>query len=313
MKAVFLDAKTLGDDIDLSPIEKVCDPEVFETTTKEQLHSRIEGANIIITNKVVIDNEALDHAKALKLICVAATGMNNIDLQSAKERGITVKNVKGYSTESVAQHTFAMLFYLLHQLRYYDTYVKEGGWSKSDIFTHIQKPFWEIAVKRWGIIGLGAIGKAVAKIATAFGANVVYHSTSGNNLDAPYTHLPLERLLSTCDIVSIHAPLNAHTQNLIDKEKLALLKKGAILLNLGRGGIVNESALAQAIDTQEIYAALDVTEREPTESHSALLSLSHPERLLITPHIAWTSIEARKALVGTIAGHIQSFLSQTRP
>nr|WP_297889231.1 NAD(P)-dependent oxidoreductase [Sulfurihydrogenibium sp.] len=222
---------------------------------------------------------------------------------------MAVTNVAGYSTNSVVQHTFGMLFYLLEHLRYYDEYVKSGGYAKSPIFTHIGKPFWEIYGKTWGIIGLGTIGKKVAQIAESFGCDVIYYSTSGKNTAQKYPHKALDELLSISDIVSIHAPLNEYTKNLITYEKLKLMKKTAILLNLGRGGIVNEEDLAKALDEGLIAAAgLDVLEKEPMNLDNPLLQIKNKDRLLITPHIAWTSIEARQTLVKEIYLNIDAFI-----
>jgi len=309
VRIVVLDGKTLGD-VDFSIFERFGSVEVYPTTGPEETVERIREADIVVTNKVVIGRREIDAAPHLQLICVAATGMNNIDLDYAVQRGIVVKNVAGYSTESVVQHTFAMAFYLIEHLRYYDDYVKGGEWSRSGLFTSIDRPFFEIFGKRWGIIGMGAIGKRVAQVATAFGCDVVYHSTTGANLHQPYPHLGLDALLCTSDIISIHAPLTERTRNLIGAPQLARLREGAVLLNLGRGGIINESDLAKAIDGKEIYVGLDVTEREPLPSDSPLLKVRHPERLLITPHIGWTSIEARERLIAGIIDNIEEFLEE---
>lgn len=309
MKLAILDAATLGNDIDLSIFNDFGFVEIYQTTSKDEVIDRVKDKTIIITNKVVINKEVMDNAPYLKLICVAATGYNNIDIEYAKQKGIAVTNVAGYSTNSVVQHTFAMLFYLLENLKYYDAYVKSGLYSKSPIFTHLDKPFWEIIGKVWGIIGLGTIGKKVAEVAKSFGCDVVYYSTSGKNLNNNYTHKALDELLSISDIVSIHAPLNQYTKNLIDYEKIKLMKKTAILLNLGRGGIINETDLAKALDDGLIAAAgLDVLEKEPIDENNPLLSIKNKDRLLITPHIAWTSIEARNKLVKEIYINIESFL-----
>ena len=310
MRIVILDAKTLGDDIDLSVFEQFGDVEVYPTTAPSELFERIQFADIIITNKVVIDKEAINTARNLKLICVAATGYNNVDVLYAREKGIAVTNVAGYSTESVVQTTFGMLFYLLMHLRYYDDYVKSSNYSHSDIFTHIGRPFWEINGKRWGIIGLGTIGRRVAQVAESFGCYVIYYSTSGIEREEKYLRYPLDELLKTSDIVSIHAPLNEKTKNLITIKELGLMKKDAILLNLGRGGIVNEKDLAIALDSNMISAAgLDVLEKEPINPDNPLLKIKNKEKLLITPHIAWTSIEARKRLVSEIVENIRAFLN----
>ena len=309
MKIAILDAKTLGDEIDLSIFKKFGEVEIYDITPPEKRIERIKDKDIVITNKVVIDKEVIDNAPDLKLVCVAATGTNNVDLEYAKKKGIAVTNVAGYSTNSVVQHTFAMLFYLLENLKYYDEYVKSSNYSKSPIFTHIGKPFWEIAGRRWGIIGLGTIGRKVGKVAREFGCEVVYYSTSGVKREEEFVQVDLDTLLSTSDIVSIHAPLNEKTKNLITYEKIKLMKMNSILLNLGRGGIVNESDLAKALDDDLIYAAgLDVLEKEPIDSENPLLKIKNKDRLLITPHIAWTSFEARERLVNEIVRNIEAFL-----
>ena len=308
MKLVILDAVTLGQDVDLSVFERFGEVHSYQKTAPDETAQRCREADIVITNKVVIDRRVMDACESLRLICVAATGMNNVDLAYAEQKGITVKNVAGYSTHSVVQHTFAMLFYLLEKLPFYDHYVQSGAWSDSGIFTSLAHPFWEVRGKRWGIVGLGTIGRAVADVAKAFGAEVCYTSTSGQNHVPDYPELPLPELLERCDIVSIHAPLNEKTANLIDKAALLRMKEGAILLNLGRGGIVDEAALAEVLSEKEIYAGLDVTEKEPLPADSPLFKAFETGRLLVTPHIAWTSIEARKKLLAGIVHNIESFL-----
>ena len=308
MKIVLLDQKTLGDDLALDSLLPLGELITHGTTSYEETQERIEEADIIITNKVVLDKQLMQGASNLKLICVAATGMNNIDLESAKELGIEVKNVAGYSTTSVVQHTFAMMFYLLQKLEYYNQQVKSKAWSNSGLFTDISKPFSELSGKTWGIIGLGTIGKEVAKVAESFGMKIHYHSTSGKNLINDYHHSDIETLLGECDIISIHCPLNEKTQNLINSSNLKHLKEEAILLNLGRGGIINEADLAEALNSQNIYVGLDVVSKEPIEAENSLLSLTKHDKLLITPHIAWASIEARKKLLEGIISNIQSFL-----
>lgn len=310
MKIAILDALTLGTDVNLEIFRDFGYVEIYETTnSKQETIERVKDKTVIITNKVIIDKEVMDNAPYLKLVCVAATGYNNVDVDYAKKRKIAITNVAGYSTNSVVQHTFAMLFYLLEHLKYYDEYVKSGEYAKSPIFTNIDKPFWEISGKVWGIIGLGTIGKKVAQVAESFGCDVVYYSTSGKNFHPNYTHKGLDELLSMSDIVSIHAPLNQNTKNLITYDKLKLMKSSAILLNLGRGGIVDESDLAKALDEGLIAAAgLDVLLKEPIDPNNPLLKIKNKERLLITPHIAWTSIEARNKLVKEIYLNIESFL-----
>ncbi len=309
MNICILDAKTLGDDVDLSIFNKFGNVAVYKTTAPDETLERVKDMDIVISNKVLMNEKSLANADRLKLICIAATGTNNVDLEYTKSRGIAVTNVSGYSTNSVVQHTFAMLFYLLEQLSYYDSFVKSGEYAKNDIFTNISRPFWEIKGKTWGIIGLGTIGKAVASIASTFGCKVIYYSTSGRNNSPDYPQVELDELLKTSDIVSIHAPLNDKTRNLITYEKLKLMKNTGILLNLGRGFIVNEAGLARALDEGLILgAALDVLENEPIKENNPLLKIKNPDRLLITPHIAWASVEARKKLVYEIYLNIEAFL-----
>ena len=311
MKIVILDSSTYGKEINLDVFNSFGTVTSYETTSTEQTNERIYEADIVITNKVVINEALMKNAQKLKLICVGATGMNNIDLNFAKEKNIVVKNVAGYSTHSVVQHTFSMVLYLASHSRYYDEYVKSDAWSKSKIFTHIGRSFFEIKDKTWGIIGLGSIGKEVAGVASAFGANIQYYSTSGENKNSSqYKNVELDTLLKTSDIISIHSPLNEKTKNLINKNNLQLLKDEAILINVGRGGIVNEHDLALALDTKNIYAGLDVLESEPMIENHPLLNIKNPERLYITPHIAWTSLEARQTLIESIIKNIEEFLKQ---
>ena len=308
MNLVLLDAETLGSDLDLSPLERFGDLEVYDFTEPDETADNIAGADIILTNKVVIDRAIMEQTPSLKLICITATGMNNVDLEAAEELGIAVRNVAGYSTTSVTEHTFAMLFAIVKKMEYYTLFARGGAWSQSPIFTHLEQPFREIAGKRWGIVGMGTIGQNVARIATAFGAEVVYHSTSGANTGQPYEHVDLDTLLSTCDVVSIHAPLNDRTHNLINADNLLKVRDGAVLLNLGRGGIINETALAQELDRREIYAGLDVLETEPIPAYHPFMHLHHTERLLLTPHVAWGSIEAREKLLKGVVKNIEDFL-----
>jgi len=310
MKIVLLDAKTLGDDADLSLFKQFGHFEAFDTTSLDERLEHIGDAKIVLTNKVLIDKETMDACPNLGLICVTATGMNNVDLNYAKEKGITVKNVAGYSTASVTQTTFTLALYLIGQAAYYDQYVKSGGWLKSAIFTHLARPVCEIKGKKWGIIGLGTIGKEVAKVASAFGAQVVYFSTSGVNNDAVYERVSLEAMMKTCDIISIHAPLNEATKGLIGAEALGWMKNGALILNMGRGGIVDEHALAEAIDTKKIYAGLDVVAIEPMQEGNPLLHVKHTDRLAMSPHIAWASVEARRELIRLVGENIKDYLGQ---
>ena len=307
MNLVLLDAKTLGDDLDITVLESFGTLTVYQTTSPEETLERIQTADIIITNKVVITADMMEATPALKLICIAATGMNNVDLDAAKSKGIEVKNVAGYSTQSVVQHTFAMTLYLLEKMAYYDRAVKDGSWSSSGLFTDVSHPFYEISGKKWGIIGLGEIGRGVAKIATAFGAEVSYYSTSGKNDNAEYKQETLSNILEQSDVISVHAPLNAATQDLIAHSELLMMKDGATLLNLGRGGIVSEDALSYIIDANPIDVGLDVLAKEPMQKDHPLMKIKAQERLYITPHIAWTSVEARAKLLESVIDNIRQY------
>ncbi len=305
MKIVLLDALTFGE-TDLSAFNSLGDVEVYQTTSVDEVQKRITDVDVIVTNKVVITDSHIASTPSLKLICIAATGMNNVDLEAAKSHNIEVKNVAGYSTQSVIQHTFSMLFYLMGHSRYYDEYVKDGSYSRSPIFTDVSKPFYEIKGKKWGIIGLGSIGRGVATIAQAFGAEVFYYSTSGLNRTDDYQRTTIDELLKSCDIISIHAPLNDKTNNLLDYEQLLTCKDGATILNLGRGGIINEEAIARIVDEKNICFGLDVLTKEPMRENHSLLSVKNADNLYITPHIAWTSIEARDSLIASVIENIKS-------
>lgn len=306
MKIVILDALTYGD-TSLAGFETLGDVTIYQMTSAEETCERVKEAEVIVTNKVVINDAVMEAAPSLKLICVAATGTNNIDHDAAARRAIAVKNVAGYSTDAVVQHTFSMLFYLMGHSRYYDEYVKNGSWQKEAVFAHIGPSFSELCGKTWGIIGLGEIGRNVARIASAFGANVCYYSTSGKNENSEYEKTTLSRLIENSDIISIHAPLNASTEHLISHSELLQMKDGAVLLNLGRGGIVDEDALSVIIDVKPIFVGLDVLAKEPMKTPHPLLGVKHPERLYITPHIAWTSREARERLIVATIENIEKF------
>lgn len=308
IKLAILDTSAVGEDVDYSVFEKFGDLKIYSNTSPEQLEERISDRDIVITSKVLL-KDGLSYGKNLKLICVAATGTNNIDLAKANEMGIAVVNVAGYSTQSVAQHTFAMLFYLYEKLRYFDDYVRSGEYARSRSFTNFGRVFNEIEGKTWGIIGLGTIGSKVASIASAFGCNVIYYSTSGKNYKADYKRVEKEELFRQADIISIHAPLNGATQNLITFNEMSLMKKDAVLINVGRGSIVNEKDLTRALNENIIAAAaLDVLEFEPMSQDSPLNDVNDREKLLVTPHIAWASIEARGRLINEIVLNIEAFL-----
>ena len=306
-KIVILDGKTLGD-INLEKLKEIGEVKYYDTTDSSEVKDRVREANIVLTNKVVLNRENLSEASNLEFIAEVATGFNNIDIEYAKEKGIGVANVAGYSTNAVVQHTFALALSLLDEVSYYDNYVKSGEYSKSGLFTCLDRPYYEIDGKTWGIIGLGNIGKKVAKIAEAFGAKVVYYSTTGSNSNNEFSRVSFDELLSKSDIISIHAPLSKNTLGLINYEALCKMKSSAILVNMGRGPIVVEEDLARAIDEDKIRgAALDVFEVEPIKIDSALLTMKNKDRVILSPHIAWASVEARKRLFNEVVENIIAF------
>lgn len=314
MQLVFLDTKTVGDIPNLNRLEKYGQVTYYETTSPDQTLERIKDADIVISNKAILDRTVIEQSPNLKLICVAATGTNNVDKAAAEKRGIPVRNAVDYSTQSVTQGTFAILLQLLVDIPYFDQYVKSGDYAKTDIFTHFGRGFWELTGKRYGIVGLGNIGRQVAKIADAFGCEVVYYSTSGQNNQQPYRRLELDEFLQTCDVISIHAPLNENTTNFINYNRLKAMKRSAILINVGRGGIVNEADLAKALDEGLIAGAgVDVFTKEPIDPDNPLLHVQHKERLILTPHITWASLEARTLLMEKVAQNIEEFLSGSFP
>lgn len=309
MKLVFLDTKTIGEDIDLSAYDALGEVVKYGFSTLEEIPERVKDADVLIVNKIAINEQTIGNAKNLKLVCVTATGTNNLDKEYLKKCGIAWRNVAGYSTESVTQHTFALLFYLLEKIRYYDDYVKDEKYINDTVFTHFAEHFNEVNGKTWGIIGLGTIGRRVADIAKAFGARVIYYSASGSPAQEGYEQVDFETLLTTSDIVSVHAPLNEYTKDLMDREAFAKMKKTAIFLNLGRGPIVVEQDLYEALETGEIAAAgLDVLCEEPMSETNPLAKIKDSKKLIITPHIAWASVEARNRLMQIIVEQIREFL-----
>lgn len=309
MKIVFLDGETMGADIDLSAFEQFGEFVIYPSSTLEEAAARVTDADIVLVNKVLMNEQTLKDAKNLKLICVTATGINNLDLEYLEKRGIQYRNAAGYSTESVAQHTFAILFYLVEKLRYFDDYVKSGDYMRSGCFTNVKETYFEISGKTWGIIGLGAIGRQVAKLAKAFGAHVIYASPSGGAPQEGYEQVSMETLYEQSDIISVHTQLNEHTKGLINKDAFAKMKNSCIFLNLGRGPIVIEEDLKQALLEGQIAAAgLDVLTAEPMDENCPLKDIKDSSRLFITPHIAWASKEARQRLVDIIYGHVKEFV-----
>ncbi len=310
MNIVFLDRKSIGDDLDLSAFDELGNVVMYDFSTPAEARERTKDADIIVLNKTPINEQTTGLADQLKLVCVTATGTNNLDKDYLDRRGIQWRNVAGYSTESVAQHTFALLLYVWEHLRYYDEYVKSGSYADDKLFTHFAQNFRELAGKTWGIIGLGTIGRRVAQIAEAFGCKVQYYSTSGRNHTDDYKEVSFGEFLATSDIVSIHAPLNAQTEGLMDAAAFKQMKKTAVLINVGRGPIIAEKDLAEALKSGTIAAAgLDVLTAEPMSKDSPFFGLKD-SRLFITPHIAWASVEARTRLMDIIADQIREFITQ---
>ena len=309
MKIVFMETNTLGDDVDLSIFDRLGEVVRYPYWLPELNEERIKDADILVVNKIPMKAKYLDAAEKLKLICITGTGTNIVDFNYTNSRNIAVANVRGYSTQSVVQHTFALLLFLYEKLSYYDNYVKSGEYIRSGVFSHFDVKFHELAGKVWGIIGLGEIGRGVANLARAFGCEVVYYSTSGINDNNEYKRLDLDSLLAMSDIVSIHAPLNEKTRGLIGEEQLRRMKKDAILLNLGRGPIIDEQALYKALKENWIGGAgLDVLSAEPMKPTNPLIEIQDSTRLIITPHIAWATIEARKRVVEEVYKNIEAFL-----
>lgn len=304
MKIVFLDAGTMGTS-SLAPIERLGELTAWPNSTPDETIRRVVDCDVLIVNKIKVNDRLLEAAPKLRLVCEAGTGINNIDVEACSRHGVMVRNVAGYSTDSVVQETFMHILNLLGNGAYFDNVVKSGAYSRSGLFTDYSRPFIEMAGKTLGIIGLGTIGAKVAKIGVAFGMKVIYYSTSGTSHSTEYPSVPLERLMRESDVVSVHAPYNERTAGLVGEKELRMMKPKSIIVNMGRGGIVVEEALAKVIDEGVIGGAgLDVYSTEPIPADHPLLRTRHPERLSLTPHVAWASIEARERLIQSIADNI---------
>lgn len=310
MKIVVLEADAMGLGVNFDSLKPFGEVIIYGKTQEYEIIERIKDADVIIPNKSILNEENLKEAKNLKLICEAATGYNNIDIEYCKKRGIPVTNVVGYSTPIVAQHTFALLLSIYEKLSIYHEYVKSGQYSESGVFTKVEPLFYELSGKKWGIIGMGNIGREVAKIATAFNCEVMYYSASGNTYDVPYHKVELDELLSTCDIVSLHCPLNQHTHHLLTYDKFKKMKQAAVLINVARGPVIVEADLARALDENLIMGAgLDVFEIEPLPKESPLLYIKDSKKLIMTPHIGWGSLESRSRLIEDIKKSIEAFMN----
>ncbi|BDU49837.1 NAD(P)-dependent oxidoreductase [Haliovirga abyssi] len=309
MKIVFLDAVSVGEDISLGKIEKEGELIKYNLTKENEIEDRIKDAEVIITNKVYIGKKEMGIARKLKLICVAATGYNNIDIEEAKKLGIVVANVKNYSTNSVVQMVFSYILMLMSNLYNYNNDVKNGEWSKSPIFTMLKYSIQELNNKKIGIIGYGTIGKKVGEIAKSFGMDIIVAKIHGREY-SDNSRVEIEELLKISDIVTIHAPLTNLTKKLISNKEFNLMKKNAILINTARGGIVDEKALYKALKDKKIAgAAIDVLENEPPKENNELYEL---ENILITPHVAWGSIESRQRLIEGIYENIREYKNGNR-
>ena len=309
MKIVFLDEYTLGG-ANLDSIRSLGDYVGYSSTCPEEVVERAQGAEVLIVNKVVIGAEEMDALPSLRLICVAATGVNNIDLEAAAQRNILVCNAVGYSTHTVAEATFSSVLALLRQVTYYDRYVKSGAYSASGEWVNFDRPTHRLWGKNWGVIGMGNIGRKVAALASAFGCNVAYASTSGANRTEEWERKELGDLLAWADIVSVHCPLTPTTKGLIDTEEIAKMKPSAVIVNVARGGIVEEEAVACALDEGQLAgAAFDVYPSEPMPATSTLLHTADPDKLLLSPHNAWSAVESIEGLVVCIATNIKNYQS----
>ena len=305
MKIVFLDAATMGD-TDMSSISALGEFVCYPSSTPEEARLRVADADVAILNKILVNKEFLDAAPKLRLVCEAGTGINNIDTDLCAQRGVLVRNVAGYSTDSVAQTAWMHILNLAGLAFHYNAYARDGRYSSGSIHVDAGHPFTELAGKTLGIVGMGAIGHKVAAIGEAFGMKVIYYSTSGTAHCKEYPSVSLDELLRTSDVISIHAPYNAATAGLIDYEGLCKMKPTAYLVNTGRGGIAVEADLARAIDEGRIAGAgIDVYEKEPLQPGHPYLTCAHPERLLLSPHIAWYSKEARQRLAEDMANNIK--------
>jgi glycerate dehydrogenase len=314
-RGVILDAASLGGDIDLSPITNTSsDWTVHATTTAEETIARLQNCQVAVTNKVVIDAQVMAKCPELKLICVAATGTNNIDLDAAEKLGIQVKNAEGYSTESVAQHSISLMLALAGQMQRYQNDLRQGLWSQSPFFCLLDHPINELSGKTLGIIGAGNTGLATARIAKALGMTVLL-SQRPHTDSCPADRTPFHTLLENSDVISLHCPLSDSTQHLIGAPELQKMKASSLLINCARGGIVDESALLQALHSNVIAgAALDVLEQEPpAENHPLLHYAQQHHNLLLTPHIAWASVKSRQRLVAIVAKNIHTFTAAANP
>lgn len=310
MNIVILERNTVGTDVSVDCFEKLGNVTSYANTAYEEIAERVKDADVIIANKSKLNEATLSGATHVKYIGEFATGFDNIDTEYCKKRGIRVTNVRGYSTPAVVQHTFALAFYVLEHLRYYDDYVKSGQYGAQDGFSHYGMTFTELQGKTWGIIGMGNIGAGVGKVAESFGCKVIYYSTTGKHMVSGYKSVSFDELLKDSDFISCHCPLNERTKGLIDKVALSKMKKSAILINVARGPVVNNSDLYDALVNNEIAGAgLDVIEGEPITPDNPLGKFTDSNRLIITPHMAWASTESRIRCVEDAYKNLAAFIA----
>lgn len=309
MRIVLLERNSAGTDVPVNCFEGLGEVTIYpNTVTVEEVAERVGDADVIVCNKAPMREESLKDASRLKLICELATGFDNCDLAYCKSRGIQVRNVVDYSTDMVAQHTFTLALALSQKLPHYDRYVKSGAYAAQNRFSNFDIPFLELAGKTWGIAGMGNIGRRVAKIATAFGCRVIFHSITGGSTCAEYPRVDKDTLLKESDFLSLHCPLSDLSRNFIDAEALKRMKRTAILINVARGPVVNNRDLYDALEAGEIQAAgLDVLEQEPITADNPLGTIMDSNRLIITPHLAWASVEARTRCVQGVYDNIRTF------
>ena len=310
MKIVIADKDSVGTDMDYSIYDELGEVTYYDDkVTEENTAERLKGANVLVINKSQITDKLLDAAPDLELICEFATGFDNANIPACDRHGVKVANVVNYSTASVAQHTFAMLFYLMENLRHYDEFVKSGEYANQEHFCCLDIPFDELDGKTYGIVGMGNIGRKVAQIATAYGAHVIFYASSGHSDCTDYEQVSFDELLERSDVISLHCPLSDRTRDLFDKRAFEKMKKTAILINVARGAVVVEKDLSDALINGEIAAAgLDVLSPEPMAKDSTLLKIQDSGKLIVTPHLAWASTQARTRCLDEVKKNIVSWM-----
>lgn len=310
MKLVILERNSVGTDVDVSCFEKFGEVTCYPNTVAANTSERVKDADIILANKAPLNESTLKDAPNVKLICLLATGFDNVDLAYCKSRSIKVTNVVNYCTSTVAQHTLLLALALSEKIAFYDDYVKSGAYSAQDRFSNFDRTFYDLEGKTWGIIGMGTIGRRVAGLAQAFGCRVIFYSASGKSTCTDYKRVEFDTLLQESDILSLHCPLSDRTRGLINKDALSKMKETAILVNVARGPVVDTQALYDALITNQIAGAgLDVLEQEPMAGDNPLAQIKDSTKLIITPHMAWASLESRTRLVDEVVKNIEAFLA----